>query len=54
MPNETKKEIVEKILELSKKYPSYGASRLAHELGNNGKINSIPYGYENSILEIHN
>ena len=32
MPNETKKEIVEKVLELSRRYPSYGASRIACEL----------------------
>jgi transposase InsO family protein len=34
MPNETRKDIVEKILEISRRYPSYGASRLAHELDN--------------------
>jgi len=34
MPNETRKEIVEKVLEFSRRYPSYGASRIAFELGN--------------------
>ncbi|MCL5771396.1 MAG: hypothetical protein M1479_03865 [Actinobacteria bacterium] len=34
MPNEAKKETAEKILEFAGRYPSYGASRIACELGN--------------------
>ena len=33
MPNETRKDIVEKVLDVSRRYPSYGASRIAFELG---------------------
>ena len=34
MPNETRKDIVEMVLDVSRRYPSYGASRIACELGN--------------------
>ena len=34
MPNATKEKIVEKVLAIAKKYPTYGPARLANELGN--------------------
>jgi len=34
MPNTTKKKIVEKVLAIAKKYPTYGPARLANELDN--------------------
>ncbi len=33
MPNKTKKDIVDKVLDMAKKYPTYGPARLANELG---------------------
>ena len=34
MPNTTKEKVVEKVLDIAKKYPTYGPARLANELGN--------------------
>ena len=34
MPNTTKAKVVDKVLEIAKKYPTYGPARLANELGN--------------------
>ena len=34
MPNATKDKVVEKVLDIAKKYPTYGPARLANELGN--------------------
>lgn len=34
MPNATKAKVVEKVLEIAKKYPTYGPNRLANELNN--------------------
>lgn len=33
MPNKTKKDIEQKVLDMAKKYPTYGPARLANELG---------------------
>ena len=33
MPNSTRADIVEKILALARKYPTYGPARIANELG---------------------
>ena len=34
IPNATKEKIVEKVLHVTRKYPTYGPARLANELGN--------------------
>lgn len=34
MPNKTKKDIAGKVLDIAKRYPTYGPARLANELGN--------------------
>ena len=33
MPNQTAKNVVKKVLDIAKKYPTYGPARLANELG---------------------
>lgn len=49
MPNETRKDVVEKVLDISRRYPSYGVLMISCELSN------IIYGSTiHNILKKHN